>query len=945
MNGTQTEIVEHLSIDGPLSLWPAVCIGVIIALIFAWLLWSQRRATGRWSAVFWAMRITATTLVLWMLLGPSWVTHQKNTTPHSVAILVDTSDSMDISDPLNSARQRRWVQSASGPSDTDPLTHSDRATVSIQAAAQRCRDARDVVGRHQSSQAVRRQFEQLLESVDRTIAHLEAALTAVSDLDDDAAEQTERLLTRLQGRISHDLRDLTASLADTNAPMARDLNESLLEIEDLLEGASRRLHRLTRTLEQNVAGSEATPSADSSAGLSRRVHVARTLQEVQKLADADPDTTVTLQPVRFDQQAVTASLEDGWERILESSHSPQSPTSDDESANGTALTSISAALDQLGRTAAAEPILSAILITDGAHNDPGALAPQEVAAGLGDIPVHVVPIGHSQLLRDLLLHRVDVPTVVVENDSISIDVIVTAFQCAGESSRLILRKDGLKIDEQLVTFDEDRGDHRTFFQVPADELGRHEFELSLEPVEGEVNTTNNLAHLTVNVVQDTLRVLLADRIARWEYRYLEQLFRRDESITFDRLLFAPEIRASGDIARTGRLPRDVEGWSRYDVVILGDLNPQQLDSQSQQALHEFVQTRGGQLVVIGGSEHMPRHFTRQPVMELLPVEKTRGLTATDRPQVAITSAGRTHAALTLADTPRQSEQIWQEQYRFLPLNSLPEYSHPRDTAESLIAVTSVGRSVQIRSQQNHTPDHALLCWHQSGAGRVVYLSSPVTYHLRCRRGDRYHHRFWGQLLRWLTAAERSMGTQLVRISTDRVHYAEGSSVDVTVRLLDEKGNPLQGAVPGATAISDDRPAVNMELIADERVPGRYFGSLPGLTAGAWRITPTGHTVDRLLAQAKTSDPAEAVVTISESDSPEQQNTRCNVALLQQIAEVTGGQVVPPTAIDELLRLSSVEQDVSERVERQALWNRWSLLIVAFGCLCTEWIVRKRLGLA
>lgn len=945
MKRPTTEIIEQISIDGPIGLWPAVAVGAALAVAFAWLLWSQRRAIGRWTVTFWTLRVIATGLVLWMLLGPSWVTRQTSITPHSVAILVDTSDSMDVSDPLNSARQWRWTQSASGgPAVNDPLIHCDRATVALQSTTQRCRQAGQAVARHQSADDVRHQFDLLQQSVERTIAHLESALTTTDEPREEATGRTERVLTLLQGQVLHDLHDITRSFEGSEGPAAREVTEALLSLEDVLAGAERRLSELTRVLERSVTDNNTSTTSDSSAGLSRREHVARTLAAVQKLTASDPKTTVTIQPVRFDERATVAALDDGWNRILQSTETISPSAGTNESAGRSALTSISAALDQLSRTASAEPVVSAILITDGGHNDSSAAAPQEVAATLGNIPVHVVPIGHTQLHRDLLLHRVDVPTVVVENDSISIDIIVTAFQCAGESSRLVLKKDGAALDEQLITFDRDRIDHRTFFQVPADELGRHEFELTLEPLEDEANTANNVAHLTVNVVRDTLRVLLADRIARWEYRYLEQLFRRDESITFDRLLFQPEVRASGEIASTGRLPRDVEGWSRYDVVILGDLDPQQLNAESQEALSEFVQKRGGQLVVIGGGEQMPGHHTQLPLMDLLPVTRTRRLASADSPQIALTTAGRSHAALTLAETPKQSEQVWQQQYRFLPLTSLSEYSRPRPTAETLIAVTPSGQPIAVESPRR-TPDHALLCWHQVGAGRVVCLSSPSTYHLRCRRGDRYHHLFWGQMLRWLTAAERSVGTQLVRVSTDRVHYQQGSPIDVTVRLSDDNGSPLHGATPGVTAESDEGPAVSMELTADERVPGRYFGSLTGLSPGAWRITPTGTEVERLLSGRTTDAPTEAVVTVAASGSPEQQDTRCNVALLQQIAEVTGGQVLPPTAIDEVLRLSSAGQDVIERVERQALWNRWSLLVVAFGCLCTEWIVRKRLGLA
>ncbi len=519
MSGETTEIVNGFSIDGPIGLPLALCIGVVLALTFGWMLWSQRRAIRRWAPAFWVLRVVAAGLVLWMLLGPTWVTRQRITTPQSVAILVDTSGSMDVSDPPDGPRQRRWAWSAAEglPSD-DPVIHCDRAAVSIHTASHRCRTVRDTVHRNPSSQTAQQQLDLLSQAVERSVEHLESALAAIGSTSEESANRTQRLLTLLQGQIAFQLRDLSSSLNDTADATARDLAESLLTVEDSLAAVERRLRELTRGLERRPVPGSGQPAADSMAGLSRRDHVARTLNAVQQLADQESDIPVSIQPVRFDHHAVAASLNDGWDRILQSVESAPAAADAEKIDSGPVLTNISAALDQLSHTASAESIRAAILITDGAHNDSSAVAPQEVAATLGNLPVHVIPIGQTRVPRDLLLHRVDVPTVVVENDAISIDVIVTAFQCAGETSRLVLRHDGQIIDEQLLQFTEDRTDHRTFFQVPADELGRHEFELSLKPVTEEANTTNNVTRLTVNVVRDTLRVLVADHVARWEYR-------------------------------------------------------------------------------------------------------------------------------------------------------------------------------------------------------------------------------------------------------------------------------------------------------------------------------------------------------------------------------------------------------------------------------------------
>ncbi len=963
MGGQATDIIRSFSIDGPIGLVSAIGLGVALAFAFAGLLWLQRRATGAgWAVGFWMLRVTALFLVLGMLLGPSWVTRHRTTEQQSIAVLVDTSDSMQVSDPPDSTGQRRWVLSASGEDTLDgPLTHCDRAAVAVRMASRRCREAQGAVERHQPLKTVRRRIEAVATAVGRAVELLDAGLKALpSSSDQDTSGEFVRVLQLLEGSVVHDLQDLSedldrGGLGAEGSSDSGELWESLQAVEDLLADAERRTDELIRHLERGVEPPAGTIVANSGRGLSRTEEVAYTMAGVEGAAEQTSENGLTMKRIGFDRQVVLFPDETDWTDLLLAGGSADGAANSEGasgaeksasnlSASDPSATNLSAALEQLGRTAAGESIRSAILITDGAHNDPEARVPQEVAAALGDLPVYVVPIGNTRELRDVLLHRVDAPKVVVEKDSILIDVIVTAFHCAGEKTKITLRKDGRAIDEQPLRFDKERGDQRAFFQVPAEELGRHEFELAVTPLDDEASTTNNIAQVTVDVVKDTLHVLLADRIARWEYRYLDQLFRRDETVTFDKLLFHPEPTATGALAASGGLPRDVGTWADYDVVILGDLETAHLDEQSQQSLDEYVRTRGGNLVVIAGSESMPHRFARQPLMGLLPVESARLAIPSKGAQLSLTSAGKVHPAMAIAGSQPESERAWREQFRSLPIYFLSEYSRPKPTAESLIAVQSRDPAFSLESGEDGTPAHSLLTWHQVGAGRVVYLASPATYRLRFRHGDRFHHRFWGQLLRWLTATERSSGTQTVRIMTDRIRYEQGDRVDVTVRLYDTDGDPMADAPLGAAAYLGDGPARHIDLTPDEKVPGRYFGSLANLPPGAYRIAPTGAAVERLLEQSSDREAAEARISVAVAGSPELADTRCNLMLLRQIAEVTGGQVVRPTAIGELLALSATAPEVTERIERVPLWNRWSLLGVAFACLCTEWVVRKRIGL-
>src|SRR6185369_1298157 len=43
---------------------------------------------------------------------------------------------------------------------------------------------------------------------------------------------------------------------------------------------------------------------------------------------------------------------------------------------------------------------------------------------------------------------------------------------------------------------------------------------------------------------------------------------------------------------------------------------------------------------------------------------------------------------------------------------------------------------------------AVVVRHNYGFGRVLYVGIDSTWRWRFRTGDTYHHRFWGQAIRW-----------------------------------------------------------------------------------------------------------------------------------------------------------------------------------------------------
>lgn len=954
---TDKEIIDQLSWEGLISAHAALAIWIALAGIAAWFLWRERQAVGRgWAAAFWVMRVVAFGCALWMLAGPTQQRIERTATTQSVSIFADDSESMDVVDPPDATDSVRWTLAGKADASKEPVVMADRLTIALGGALSTSSELSAAVKEHRPTKELITIFTKAATATGRAKTHADSLVSALSAQNAAVVERASRIYTLLNGPIDKSLAGIRTALEHTRNAVGDEFATQLEQLTESLSSAKRHAAGVAADLARGESGSVAAQTAKTGAD-SRRLRTGKVLDALEHELTDGLAKTVRIDRYRFDRTTTPVSTTGGWSRALDSQHADEpnsqvrlaaaSAAATNESeivAIGEAVTNLSSVFEQLASKRSGQAARLAILLSDGRHNDAGAQTPQETARQLSKLPVFVVPIGNAVPQRDVILLRVEAPAAVAEKDSAVIDIIASGIDCDGVSTQVVLRHEGREVERKPISFDSSRGDCRVRFKVPAKEVGWQEYIVGVEPVEGETNLANNYYPVSFEVVRDHLRILLADGVARWEFRYLEKLFQREEHIEFEELLFSPNLHGTGKLAERPEFPNDAAGFARYDVVILGDIGPEQMSAASQKALDEFVRTRGGNVIVVAGQNSMPAAFAGQPLADLIPVERAANIVPQQGYSLQLTDEGRVNSALLIDDSPEESRAVWQHTFKIFPVYGLSEFCQPKSSARTLIEAVTQSAGQVTADNADRKVDYAFLCWQRIGAGRVAYVAAGDTYRLRWRVGDRYHHRFWGQFLRWLTAANTGAGSEIVRLQTDRTRYTQGEPVELTAWLKDNTGRPLAGETIRAEARPFKGEPVSIELTADKQVPGRFFGTLNDLPAGAYKIGARGRIIDQLVPQGDQANLAEATISVQRSGNIEMLDTKCNRALLEQVAQITGGQVIPPTAIGEVLKLVSFTPEVNETVERTPLWNRWSNLLLVLGCLFTEWVVRKGKGL-
>lgn len=938
VSSTITEILERFTLDGPLGSSPAVAAGLALVTLFALALWRERRVLGlRTTVLFWLLRSVALATVIWMLLAPTRVRVETSTTRKIVAVAVDVSGSMRTVDPPGTADELRWVISTVAADNEGVTQATDKAFVDVGIAQRQLLAAVDALRRHRPESAVVEATSSANHALKRAKSHLQQVRNAgkSAELSPETAALAVRLGDMLDGPEFEAFEQLGAALEKGRTPSQKGWRESLPDLEQRVAGIRRRLGELARRVAEEESRRIALRNPERLASISQAPRLGRItalLNQLHPSTLAAVGEQADVRWISFDQ-TVAAIADSRLPQGLAALGKVDAP---DRAAAGTDL---SAVLEQLHRARQDQPLAAVILLSDMAHNQTAGRNPRDAAAALAGAPVHVVPIGNTQHVRDVLVQSVSAPTVAMRNDAIVIEVRVQAYDCEGEVCVVQLLHEGAVIDFREVQLDSGLVSRTVRFERLMPAVGSQRFQVAATPLDGELTEDNNYGEFEVNVTRSDIKVLLADELPRWEYRYLTQLFRRDPKVECDELLFHPRMVATGRREASRTFPATVDEWDQYDVVVLGDLSPEHLPVAAQEALIEYLQQRGGALVLIAGREAMPQAYESHPLEQVLPVSP---IAVADAAPVGaagyafrVTEEGRQHDALMIGETDEATRAAWDFVNRVAPLHEVSAWRRPRPTAHTLIAAAP-------RDGSDENAD-AFLCWQPVGRGRVVYLAGPETYRLRFLRGDRLHYRFWGQLLRWVVASDLAAGAKFVRIRTDKSRYDSGETVQATVYLKDAQDEPVtaDGLQVRLTAGDDERTA---PLTPVAEAPGEYRAEIPSLPAGVYRIEPLGPAVEQLQTKAP-EEPASAGFTVQAELPQELVDTRADRALAQHIADITGGQVAPPTAVAEILELTNLEPIVTERTERRPLWVQWKYLWLVFGCLQMEWVIRKWRGLS
>jgi uncharacterized membrane protein len=630
------------------------------------------------------------------------------------------------------------------------------------------------------------------------------------------------------------------------------------------------------------------------------------------------------------------------------------------------VTAVTTALSKTTREDAA-----IVLLTDGIDNTSPNAADAVRASAL---PIHTIRVGSDQAepasVANVAVDNIESPDDFAVNHDTTIKATIKSTALANRVVEVKMSEigdDNKPIGElktqKLVLQPTPEGQIVEFAFKPTT-VGLHRGAVWIDPVAGERSTADNRQEFQGLAIDPRIKVLYIEGSIRQEYQATRRAFSADANIELATFLRKSQNAGKVDVEAAGTvdgepfkgLPTSADGWKKFDVVVIGDVDRGLLLSQERN-IEQRVAGGGGLIMLGGTSSFGPGGYAGSPLENALPVfmfgDKN---SAQDKSRFVprLTADGLTHPIMDgltdwfgVDDKPAAKT--------LPPLNGNVIVGKPKTGAQVLL----VHRD---RTGPDGNPE-IVLAVQRYGEGRSAAFTLDTTYlwylPLRGMGQDSPFNRLWGQMIRWLggqDVRDRQRGAGIEAL-INKSNYQLGENVKLRVRVRDERGDATSHAQVSVTFTNQaDNKSQTLQVPANDSQQGLYELIVPNPDKGDYSMEVVAAKDGKELGRRKL-----AFTVIPPAD--EMLKIAANPQLLTAIANETHGLYYElgqfPQFIDQLIRsdpkfgqpqqrsvpLDDYIRDLAILAGTDPQWNaRYDLPIQAglmVLLLASEWILRRQ----
>jgi uncharacterized membrane protein len=670
--------------------------------------------------------------------------------------------------------------------------------------------------------------------------------------------------------------------------------------------------------------------------------IAVLVDDSRSMAISEDGSTRQAKAVQVLQNGVLASLNRAFQtRLYRVDAVPARIDSLKDLAPSAPSTRIGDSLKQLSEETSDLPIGAVVLLSDGDDNSGGISADAISALRARHIPVHTVGFGREHATHDVELDDAMIAPRALADSRLAARITLHQRGYAGSKINLTVRDvstpQAKLLASRSITFGPDGNLQTETLMFDIGGAGAKTLQIAAAQLAGEENTANNILTRVVNVGAEPRRILYIEGEPRWEYKFIRQAEEDDRMVqivsmvrTSENKIYRQGISDPKELA-TG-YPSRGEDLFAYQGLIIGSVEAAYFTPGQQELIHQFVDRRGGGLLLLGGQYSLADGgWNATNLTDLFPttlptqagtfhreVDPKNGVTHTT---AALARAGADSIITRLVDDPAANAEKWKK------LPYLMDYEDPgvaKPGAEVLAnMITPEGKTLPLLITENFGRGRTAIM--ATGGSWRWQMSSPL--------GDTAHDLFWQQLLRWLVSDTPGH----VAASVPSQMLLDNGAINITADVRDQQYNPARDAKVEAHILGPSGVSALVEMSPVPDSPGQF--------QAAWSAPKPGAYLTEVTAQRADKELGRDVLTFQRMDGvAENFHTEQNRDLLERLATQTGGQYWKPADLGKLAgSIPFSEAGVTVR-ETKDLWDLPLVFLVLLLLRFSEWWLRRKWGI-
>ena len=670
--------------------------------------------------------------------------------------------------------------------------------------------------------------------------------------------------------------------------------------------------------------------------------IAVLVDDSRSMAISENGVTRQAQAVQALQNGVLASLNRGFQTRLYRIDDVPARIDGLNGLKPTApSTRIGDSLKQLSEETSDLPIGAVVLLSDGDDNTGGISADAINALRARHVPVHTVGFGRERAAHDVELDDVVVAPRALADSRLAAKITLHQRGYTGAKLNLTVRDISTGqvkvLAARTITLGPDGNLQTETLMFDIGGAGAKTLQIAAVPLLGEENTANNTLTRVVNVGSDPRRILYIEGEPRWEFKFIRQAEEDDRMVqiasmvrTSENKIYRQGISDPKELA-TG-FPSRAEDLFAYQGLIIGSVEAGYFTPAQQELIHEFVDRRGGGLLLLGGQFSLADGgWNVSKLTDLFPTTlPTQGATfhreadprnGASHTTAELAPAGADNIITRLVDDPAANAAKWKQ----LPyLMDYEDPGAPKPGAAVLAnMITPEGRKLPLLITENFGRGRTAIM--ATGGSWRWQMSSPL--------GDTAHDLFWQQLLRWLVSDTPGH----VVASVPAQVLLDNGAVTLAAEVRDREYNPARDAKVEAHILG---PSGISALVEMTPVPDN-----PGQFQAAWSAPKTGAYLTEVTAQRNATELGRDVLTFQRMDGvAENFHTEQNRDLLERLATQTGGQYWKPADLGKLAAAIPFSEAGVTMRETKDLWDLPLVFLVLLLLRFSEWWLRRKWGI-